>query len=335
MRRTTIGDVAADAGVSTATVSRVLNGGAVTEATATRVWDAVARLEYTPNALTKGVFAGRSSTIGIVIRDLSSPFYLDLIRGADEVAAANDSHVMLANTFRRADREIVQVRTMDEQRVRGLIVTTGEATDDRTRRMAGNGTPCVIIARSVPDPPPGMHSITLDDIEAGRLMAVHLAGCGRSSVGVVASGRRTSQRKRTAGLRQALTDWGLPLPEDAVMTAETEDEVNAAVGTLLTRGRDRGKPLDAIVCTTGRLTVAVHTALTTRGIAVPGDIAFITMDDFPWATALGITVVAQPSYQMGRTAAGLVVDQPGGPVELVFAPTLVARTSCGEHHPST
>ncbi|MFC6081305.1 LacI family DNA-binding transcriptional regulator [Sphaerisporangium aureirubrum] len=331
VKRATIGDVAADAGVSTATVSRVINGGAVTEATATRVREAVARLEYTPNALTKGVFAGRSSTIGVVIRDLSSPFYLDLIRGIDEVATANDSLVMLANTFRRVDREVAQVRTMDEQRVRGLIVTTGEETDGRTRRMAENDTPCVIIARSVPDAPPGMHSISLDNVEAGRLMAVHLAGCGRSSIGVVASGRRPSQIQRTAGLRQALADLGLPFPKDAVAVAETEDEVSGAVGALLDRGRVRGEPLDAIVCTTGRLTVAAHAALTARGIAIPGDIAFLTMDDFPWAAALGITVIAQPAYQMGLRAAELVVDRPRGPVELVFAPTLLARTSCGEH----
>ncbi|GII87243.1 transcriptional regulator [Sphaerisporangium siamense] len=330
MKRATIGDVAADAGVSTATVSRVLNGGAVTEATATRVWEAVARLEYTPNALTKGVFAGSSSTIGVVIRDLSSPFYLDLIRGVDEVAAANDSLVMLANTFRRVDREVAQVRTMDEQRVRGLIVTTGEATDGRTRRMAGNGTPCVIVARSVRDAPPGLHSITLDDVEAGRLMAAHLAECGRSSIGVVSSGRRPSQIRRTAGLRRALAGLGSPLREDAVAVAESEEDVSAAVDGLLARGRDRGEPLDAIVCTTGRLTVAVHSALITRGIAIPGDLAFVTMDDFPWAAALGITVVAQPSYQMGLKAAELIVDRPGGPVALVFAPTLVARASCGE-----
>ncbi|MDR4215781.1 LacI family transcriptional regulator, partial [Bacillus paralicheniformis] len=100
-------------------------------------------LEYSPNALTKSIFAGRSNTIGVVIRDLSSPFYLDLIRGIDEVAAANDSLVMLANTFRKDDREAAQVRAMDEQRVRGLIVTTGVTADSHTRRMADNGTPCV------------------------------------------------------------------------------------------------------------------------------------------------------------------------------------------------
>jgi LacI family transcriptional regulator len=330
VKRATIGDVAAHAGVSTATVSRVLNGGAVADATVTRVREAITRLEYTPNALTKSIFAGRSSTIGVVIRDLSSPFYLDLIRGIDEVAAANDSLVMLANTFRRIDREVAQVRTMDEQRVRGLIVTTGETTDGRTRRMAGSGTPCVIVARTVQDPPSGMHSISLNDIEAGRLMAVQLAECGRSSIGVVTSGRRPSQIQRTTGLRRGLGALGLPLPEDAVTVAETEQKVNDAVGSLLARAHDRHEPLDAIVCTTGRLTVAVHAALTARGIAIPDDIAFLTMDDFPWATALGITVITQPSYQMGRRAAELVVERPSEPVSLVFEPALVARTSCGE-----
>lgn len=330
MKRATIGDVAAHAGVSTATVSRVLNGGAVTAATATRVWAAVTALEYTPNALTKSIFAGRSRTIGVVIRDLSSPFYLDLIRGIDEVATADDSLVMLANTFRDVDREAAHVRTMDEHRVRGLIVTTGESADSRTRRMAEGGVPCVVVARAVRQPPPGLHSIRLDDVAAGRLMAAHLSAYGRSSVGVVTSGRRPSQLQRTLGLRRALAKLALPLPRDAVAVAESETEVGAAVDALLVRARDRGTPLDAIVCTTGRLTVAVHSALTARGLAIPGDIAFLTMDDFPWAAALGITVVAQPSYEMGRQAAQLVVDRPAEPVDLVFEPALVARASCGE-----
>jgi LacI family transcriptional regulator len=326
MKRATIGDVAAHADVSTATVSRVINGGTVAEATATRVWEAIAHLEYTPNALTRSIFAGRSSTIGVVIRDLSSPFYLDLIRGIDEVAAAADSLVMFANTFRRGDRDDAQVQAMDEQRVRGLVVTTGETSDDRVRRMAERGTPCVIVARTVPDPPSDLHSISLDNIEAGRLMAGHLAACGRSAIGAVTSGGRASQVERTTGLRQALAQ--LDLPDAAIAVAETEQDVGPAVDTLLARA-----PLDAIVCTTGRLTVATHSALTTRGIVVPDDVAFLTMDDFPWAAALGITVVAQPSYEMGRQAAELVVHRPTSSVRLVFAPTLITRDSCGERHP--
>lgn len=326
MKRSTIGDVAAAAGVSVATVSRVLNGGNVKEATASRVWDVVTRLEYTPNALTKGIFAGRSSTIGVVIDDLGSPFYLDLMRGIDEVAAANGSLVMFASTFRHADREIAQVQTMDEQRVRGLIVTSGTSTDDRTRRMAAGGTPCVIVARSVPNPPPSLHSVSLDNIAAGRMMAEHLISCGRPLIGVICSGTRPSQIGRIEGLRRGLAEAGVPLPEEAVADVAVKSEVGEAVGALL----ERGTPLDAIVCLTGRYTVAVHSALADRGLAIPDDIGFLTMDDFAWGPALGITVIAQPPYRMGRRAAELIVGNPNQSVQLTFEPTLVVRNSCGE-----
>jgi LacI family transcriptional regulator len=314
-KRTTIGDVASAAGVSVATVSRVLNGGAVRQDTAARVQEAVAALEYTPNALTKSIFSGRSTTIGVVVQDLSSPFYLDLMRGIDDVASANGSLVMFADTHRVPDREVAHVRTMDEQRVRGLVVTTGEETDGRLHSMTANGTPCVVVARAVP----GLHAVTLDNDAAGRLMAAHLAACGRSSVGVVC-GRRPSQAERTAGLRAGLADAGLPPP--AVAEVGTDAEVDAAVASF--------DDSDAVVCMTGRLTVAAYTALSATGRTIPDDVAFLAVDEFAWAAALGITVVAQPSYEMGRQAAELVVEAPEEPVRHVFAPALVTRRSCGE-----
>ena len=327
VKRTTVSDVATAAGVSVATVSRVLNGGAVKPATATRVWDATKRLDYTPNALTKSIFAGRSSTIGVLIDDLSSPFYLDLMRGVDGVADANGSLVMFANTFHHDGREVAQVQTMDEQRVRGLIVTTSESTDDRTRRMAEGGTPCVVIARSVQDPPPHLHSVALDNHSAGRLIANHLVSCGRQSVGVITSGPGPSQRDRTDGLRQGLVEAGLGLPEEAVAAVDRNEQVSDAVGALL----ERRPRMDALVCLTGRRTVAAHSALIGRGLAIPDDIGFLTMDDFAWAPALGITVVAQPSYRMGQKAAELIVESPTQPEQLTFEPKLITRTSCGEH----
>ncbi len=316
MKRVTIGDVAARAGVSTATVSRVLNGGLVAESTAGRVWEAAEHLGYSPNALTRSIFAGRSSTIGVVIRDLNSPFYLDLIRGIDEVAAASGSPVMLASTYRRADREAAQVRAMDQHRVRGLVITADETADSHARRMAENGTPCVLVARTAP----GLHSVSLDDVAAGELMAEHLADCGRSRVGVVSGGTRPTQLRRVEGLRRGLSEHGLPQPEEVLVA--NEDEVDGAVGSLLRRN-------DTVVCTTGRLTVSVHTALTARGLRMPDDVGFLTMDDFAWAGALGVSVVAQPSYEMGRTAAELVVEEPSAPARIVFQPTLIARGSCG------
>jgi LacI family transcriptional regulator len=328
VKRTTIGDVASHAGVSTATVSRVLNGGTVAEATATRVRAAVTQLQYSPNALTRSIFAGHAHTIGVIIRDLSSPFYLDLIRGIDEIAAADGNLVILANSDGRTDREVAQVRSMDEQRVRGLIVTTDPDTDEHTRRMAERGTPCVIIARTVPEPPAELHTISLDNTAAGAMMAEHLAACGRSAIGVIA-GSRPSQVERTDGLRRALD--ALALPEPAVATTEY-DTVDDAVQTLLAHARRHNRPLDAIACLTGRLTVAVHTTLAAQGIAIGTDVAFLTMDDFPWAATLGITVITQPARHMGRQAAELILDPPTTPAALIHKPTLIARNSCGERN---
>lgn len=326
MKRTTIGEVATAAGVSAATVSRVLNGGAVKEDTAGRVWDAVARLDYTPNALTKSIFAGRSSTIGVIIDDLRSPFYLDLMRGIDEVADANGSLVMFANTFHRSGHEVAQVQTMDEQRVRGLVVTTGDSTDERTRRMAAGGTPCVIVARPAPEEQTNLHSVALDNVAAGRLVAEHVLACGHRSVAVVVSGGRPSQRDRTDGLRGGLAQGGVRLPADAVLSIDRDERAEAAVTELLARR----EAVDVVVCLTGRRTVAVHSALLACGLSIPDDVGFVTMDDFAWAPALGITVVAQPSYRMGQQAAELIIDNPGEPARLTFQPELIARASCGE-----
>lgn len=324
-RRATISDVASAAGVSTATVSRVLNGQRVTESTAARVRVAATDLRYTPNALTRGVFAGRSSTIGVVIRDLDSPFYLELMRGIEEVAAANDSLVTFANTYRRGDREAAQVRAMDGQRVRGLVVTTGRTTDEQTRWMAAGGTPCVIVARTVEHQPPNLHTISLDNDEAGRLVADHLLACARSSIGVICAGVQPSQSERVAGLRRALARHGVALPDDAVAIAEASTDVPAAVTRLLA-----GRSLDTVVCLTGRLSVNVYEALLGSGRTVPDDVAFLTVDEFPWAAALGITLIAQPAHEMGRQAAELVVGGVGEASRLVVAPRLVARRSCGE-----
>ncbi len=107
---------------------------------------------------------------------------------------------------------------------------------------------------------------------------------------------------------------------------DADEHVADGVGALV----GRNARLDAIVCLTGRRTVAVHSALTGRGLAIPDDIGFLTMDDFVRAPTLGITVIAQPSYRMGQRAEELIVENPGESARLTFEPTLVARASCGE-----
>lgn len=328
MARATINDVATSAGVSTATVSRLLNGLNVSTSTADRIWKAVAELDYTPNALTRGVFAGRSSTIGVIIRDLDSPYYLELMRGIEEAATADDSLVMFANTFSQVDREAAHAQKMDEQRVRGLILTTGPAIDDRARRMAAAGTPCVIVARAV-EPSPNLHSISLDNIKAGELIGDHLLSCGRSSVAVITQGKREQGINRIRGLRNTLAKQGIELRDDAVRAVEAKDEVFAAVEQLLRTAPDES-PIDALVCMSDLFTRSVYEALRKLGRRIPDDVALIAVGDFDWAETLGMTVIAQPSYEMGLEAAKLIVTPPSEPVSIIKEPRLIARRSCGE-----
>lgn len=326
--RPTISDVAATAGVSTATVSRVLNGHSVADETAARVQEAVELLDYTSNALTRGVFAGRSKTIGVVIQDLQSPFYLELMRGIDEEAAAHGSPVTFASTFGQRDQEPDHLRTMDEQRVRGLIITTGPDADARPRRMAAEGTPCVIVARRVEEPTENLHSISLDNLEAGRLIGSHVLSRGRMSIAVVtAAGGYQSQRERLLGVEAVIEETAAAdlVHLDAASGSDVKKELSK-----LFAARAPSKPIDALVCLTGRLTLAAYQTLRSLNVAIADEVAFAAMDDFPWAEELGLTVVTQPSYEMGREAARLAATAPPEPVQLVLKPELIVRTSCGE-----
>jgi LacI family transcriptional regulator len=331
MARVTITDVAASAGVSTATVSRLLNGHNVSSETADRVRKAVNDLDYTPNALTRGVFAGRSSTIGVIIRDLDSPYYLELMRGIEEAATAHGSLVMFANSFSNVELEAAHVQRMDEQRVRGLILTGGPALDDKARRIAANGTPCVIVNRTVEGASENLHSVSLDNVEAGQLVAEHLLSCGRSSIAFITMGTRQQGLERIMGARSVLEKNGIDLPDTLVRSVEAKEEVFDVVVNLLADGRR----IDAIVSVSDLLTRHVYEALLKLGRRIPDDVALIAVGDFDWSEALDLTVVAQPTYEMGLEAATLIVTQPKEPVQIIKRARLIARGSCGEKQQAT
>ncbi len=145
-----------------------------------RILATVDRLGYSPNALTRSIFQGRSDSIGVLIGDLRSPFYPGLIRGVEEVATPAGHLPVFANTSRDPDVERRLLRMMEEQRVRGAVITTGSDTDDITRQMAASGTQCVLITRKLAPSRPGVHSIRLDDRAAGELAYRHLRENGHT-----------------------------------------------------------------------------------------------------------------------------------------------------------
>jgi LacI family transcriptional regulator len=331
--RPTVKDVAAASGVSTATVSRVLSGGSrVSQDLTDRVMRVVDELGYSPNGLTRGVFQGRSNSIGVLIGDLRSHFYVELVRGAEQLTTQAGSSILLADTSRNPASERRLLGVMDEQRVRGLITTTGRDNDDLTRRMASLGTQCVLLTRAPDGAHRRMHSVHLDDRAAGALAARHLYGLGRARIAVLTSPLRlATQRLRLEGVRSAQED--IDSSPITVRTTDTADPpaVAATVSDLLAV-RQQGQQVDAIVCTSGRLTLGVVGALRTAGVRAPDDLALVVFDDAPWAPLVDppLTVVDQRPYEMGvRATEVILAEDRAEPEEIVIPPALIVRRSCG------
>jgi LacI family transcriptional regulator len=333
--RPTIKEVALASGVSTATVSRVLSGGSqVSPDLTARVMHVVHELGYSPNGLTRGVFLGRSNSIGVLIGDLRSHFYVELVRGVEETATEAGSSVVLAQTSRDPDAERRLLSLMDEQRVRGLITTTGPDNDDLIDRMASRGTQCVLLTRVPGQARPRLHSVHLDDRAAGALAARHLHALGRRRIAVLTTRLAlTTQRLRLEGVN---SQWEASHRRaGAGSTLATEPDVDNVAEAIhkICLARPRGERPDALICTSGRLTLGAVGALRSSGVRVPDDLALVSFDDFPWAPLLdpALTVVDQNPQQMGIHATELILAEPAQdePVEIVEPPTLIVRRSCG------
>jgi LacI family transcriptional regulator len=177
--------------------------------------------------------------------------------------------------------------------------------------------------------------VHLDDRAAGVLAARHLYALGRRRLAVLTSSPRlATQRLRLDGVQTERAAMGRQAGAVPVRASATPDlpDVAAALAELLA-GRDRGRRPDALICTSGRLTLGAVHALRASGVRIPDDLAFVTFDDFPWAALNDppLTVVNQRPHEMGVRATEVILTEPDrdDPVETVVPPTLIVRRSCG------
>lgn len=330
-RRPTISAVADLAGVSTATVSRVLSGGStVSEATRQKVQAAAESLNYRPSDLTRAIFSGRSDTIGVLLADMRNPYYIDLIDGISQVtnAAETLSYLTAGNRDLTTERRLLTL--MDSHRVRGLITTVAnDNNEDIIHEMARSGTECVYITRRPSIDHPRIHSIRLDDLAAGELAWDHLSDIGRRNVLVVNQAlARPTIRERTAGLIEAARRAGHHLDDRNVYTIANWDAPDHELKRRLMDGH-ADRSIDAIFATTGIATFRAYEALAQTALHVPGDIAMLGLDDFAWAAHLAspLSVIVQPTIEMGSIAAQVILDEPGESRRLTFPPSLTVRAS--------
>jgi LacI family transcriptional regulator len=326
-------DVASLAGVAVGTVSNVLNHpDLVRPLTRARVEAAMEQLGFIPNGSARQLRAGRSRCLGLVVLDVTNPFFTEVARGVEDYAQAAGYAVILCNSDEADDKERRYLRVLEEQRVRGILITPVHGRAPELRRIRERGTPVVLLDRPGSA---GQCSVAVDDRRGGEIAVSHLLGLGHRRIALVngpVAIRQCADRRR--GALRAVEQAGLD-PAD-VLTEVTVPAMNARAGAAAADELLGGPKPTAVFCTNDMLALGLLRRLGQAGVAVPGDLAVVGYDDIEFAAdaAVPLTSVRQPKYQLGRAAAELLLDEADRPDQhehrrFVFKPELVARASSG------
>lgn len=340
-------DVAARAGVSVGTVSNVLNRPAlVAEPTRDRVQAVMGEMGFLRNESARQLRAGASRTIAVVVLDVANPFFTDVVTGAEQVADEHDVLVIVCNSGGDAERERRHLTRLAEMRVMGVLITPADG--DQVGRLGDRGIPVVLVDR-VPegDGDPGfppLRSVTVDDRLGGRLAGSHLSGLGHRRVAFVGGPDDLPQvRDRLAGFRAGLREGGVdPAVVLELVTPELSAPAGARAAVRLLAGDSSQRP-SAVFCANDLLALGVLGECTRQGVRVPDDLAIVGYDDIPYAefSAVSLTSVRQPSADLGRTAAQMLIEAvraadaeevegdaaPHHARAVLFEPELVVRAS--------
>jgi LacI family transcriptional regulator len=330
----TLADVAAAVGVSPATVSRVINGHpVVAEATRVRVLAAVDRLNFRPNPLGRGLATRRTALVGLVIADITNPFYTEVARGVQQTAAQDDLHVLLYDTAEDSEHEALALRQLSAQRVDGIIICASRLPEERIRTLARTETPIVLINRRLEGP---RFSTVEVDQEAGVVQAVeYLLALGHRRL-VYIGGPRASQvqRRRLAAFQAVAATYHLALPETWILaTAPTIDGGREAALPLLRNASTASARPTAILAYNDLIAIGAILAAQELGIAVPDGLSVIGHDDIPLAGLLrpALSTMRQSMRELGACAVRLLRRATTATVEperlVQLPPELVVRHS--------
>lgn len=323
-------DVARAAGVSVGTVSNVLNSPhKVAPHTADRVHSAITRLGFVRNDAARQLRVGRSRSIGVVVLDVANPFFAEVVRGAEDRAAPEGLAVLVGNSAESSQRERDYLELFQEQRLTGVLITPTSADRGRLLRLRDAGTVVVLVDREIQGAP--FASVSVDDVEGGRLAARHLLATGRRRLLYVGGPLGLPQvADRLAGARDVVDAQSDARLEVVVRPALTVAE-GRHMGDILTSRPVSERP-DAVFCANDMLAIGIMQALVLTGVRVPEDVALIGYDDIDFAgvAVVSLSSIRQPAARMGATAVDLLLGElRGGDSgrQVRFSPELVARRS--------
>ncbi|TCO53667.1 LacI family DNA-binding transcriptional regulator [Actinocrispum wychmicini] len=327
-----IKDVAQRAGVSIGTVSNVLNRpDKVAESTRAHVLAAIEELGFVRNSSAAQLRAGTSRSLGLIVLDMANPFFHDVAKGVEDVATELGYAVVLCNADEQAEREDRYLRVLEEQRVRGVLITPVEVSSERLDALRRRGTPTVLVDRH--DARANCCSVAVDDVAGGELAGEHLVSRGHRRIAYFSGPLSLRQcADRLTGLRNAVAAAGLD-PDEVVDVVELP-ALKARIGYEAARPLLGPTGFTAAFCANDLLALGVLRAAVSTGMRVPGDLAILGYDDIEFAAdaAVPLSSVRQPTVLIGRNAAQLLLEECDDPdshvhKQVMFKPTLVVRES--------
>jgi LacI family transcriptional regulator len=328
-RGPTIERVAALAGVSPATVSRVLNADPrVGESYRARVNAAIEELGYRPNPLARNLRRQRTAAIGVVISDIENPHFSLAVRAIEDLAHGAGHQVLVCNTDETPEKERTYLQTMLDERVLGVILSPSDPGDAMIGALLDSGIPLVAFDREVADP--RVDAVIADNVRGARTATEHLIALGHRDIAFV-GGRHEVEtgRERLDGYEDAMRTAGLE--PRAVSGGFKADAAQVEVAALLAGA---GAPTGLVVAN-NLMTLGALAALADAGVSVPDGVAVVAIDDPPWApfVAPPLTTAAQPVRRMAADAMRLLLDRVQGRADgarrIVHPFELRVRASCG------
>jgi LacI family transcriptional regulator, fructose operon transcriptional repressor len=309
-RMVSIKEVAEAAGVSTATVSRVLaNSRHVRPGVRERVLATVAQLGYRPNLVARSLRARQSNSIGLIVSDVRNPFFTEISRAVEDIAYEQGFSVLLCNTDEDPKKEAIYLDLMHDTHVAGVIFTPTRHAMVQFPTMRLD-VPMVVVDRSIPNAE--VDSVLLDNADAAYQLTAHLLENGYRRIAALIGETSTTGRERRQGFDEALRAHGLTPAAELVKTVRPMMDAGFAAAMEVL---DAAPPPDALFATNSLLAAGALQAIRQRHLAIPDDLALVSFDETTWERLVEppITVIAQPTYEIGKTAAELLLQRVAEP----------------------
>ena len=331
--------VARRAGVSPATVSRVLNGNyPVATGTRERVLQAVRELGYVANAHAQALLKASSGTVGVILHDVSDPYFAEICRGIQEVAAARNRLVVLCNSLRDPAREITYIEMLRAHRVDAVIMAGGYILDEgyllvlqeQALRLRGQGSRLVLCGRH----PVSADAVVPDNTGGAAQLVRHLLRAGHRRIAHIAGPRGFSTTQdRQEGYLGALASFAVEADPALMVSGDFSRQggYEATIGLL-----QSSVDFTAIFAANDLVAVGSMAALREHGVRVPDDVSLVGFDDLPISRDITppLTTVKVPMVEMGRRSMELALQERDAACRVVRLPTeLVERQSVRVHEP--